>query len=640
MATFGRLRSAAPPGHALRPLRKATRSASRAEQTTPLPAFDDVVDHLLAFDGVRSFPGLAAAIHRGHVGLRTAVLVTTDESEGSGTWCVAAVEDAELRAAVARAEAALAYLAGDSASLDDDESAASRRAALESDLVTYVTLPLVAESDVVGVVQVGCPAPPCAAAVAFFDTLARRLSFVTCRARRDRAMREERARVETVAKQAHLPGRGAAPDSGESVSSDLVREASSILASSVVEISASLENVVRLVAQRAGGGCAIDVVEGESSSRFVHAAATTPDAVGAALDRLVPGVMLDGAPIFSAADEDRAASTAWAARGRGRLGLARIVAESAAAARADLRAAWLASLPLRDRGGQAVGALTLFGSDGSRRPLSREACAELAACIGVRVSDAAAYNEARRALRRRDDVLAMVSHDLRGPLSTVLLSAERLLATIPAAERRTAGRAEVSAIQRAARRASRLVEDLLDSTELAQGRLRLERASVEVPGLVADVVSASEERAARANLRLSVTIAPALGHAYVDGYRIAQVLANLIDNAVKFSAPGGEVRIHAARSESELVIAVSDDGAGIPAGELSQIFTRYWRGSRRGGGLGLGLSIAREIATAHGGHIEVESVVGRGTTVRLRLASACPPAAELLRSRARTPGNR
>jgi PAS domain S-box-containing protein len=223
------------------------------------------------------------------------------------------------------------------------------------------------------------------------------------------------------------------------------------------------------------------------------------------------------------------------------------------------------------------------------------------------------YAEAQQAIRARDDVLSIVSHDLRNPLSVIGMCAsaiEDMLATPNAAITDM-----LETIQNSADWMNRLIEDLLDVTRVEAGRLQLNRKPEDLVRVIAEAVTMLEPALAQKSIALREEIPDYLPRASVDAARLVQVLQNLVSNAVKFTSPGGEIAIRAAAKNGEALIAVRDTGIGIPAEDLPRLFDRFWQatGSRRGGA-GLGLAIAKGIVEAHGGRIWVESEVGRGST--------------------------
>jgi PAS domain S-box-containing protein len=233
-------------------------------------------------------------------------------------------------------------------------------------------------------------------------------------------------------------------------------------------------------------------------------------------------------------------------------------------------------------------------------------------------AERAARAAAELALLTRDEVLAVVSHDLRNPLSVIDMCAASLSEKLPAHDAGT--RNLVATIESSTAWMNRLIEDLLDVARMEAGRLTLQRQSHDLVRVISEATVMLEPLIVEKSLRLHEDLPEYLPPTSVDARRIVQVLENLVSNAVKHTAPGGEIRIRAESANGEVRIAVRDTGSGIPAENLPHLFNRFWqaRGAQRGGA-GLGLAIAKGIIEAHGGHIWVESEVGAGSTFAFSL---------------------
>jgi signal transduction histidine kinase len=266
-------------------------------------------------------------------------------------------------------------------------------------------------------------------------------------------------------------------------------------------------------------------------------------------------------------------------------------------------------VPLSARG-RTLGALS-FVSAGSRRrygPADLATAEELGRRAGIAVDNARLFHEAQRAVRARDEVLAVVSHDLKNPLESVLLSASLLRrAPEPDQVRRYA-----DAIHRAAGRMDRLIRELLDLSRIDAGcftvELRPERLELLVEEALALLAPVAQER----GVELSASGAPLSDPIPCDRERILQVLSNLVGNALGFSPRGGRVAVALALDERAARVEVRDDGPGIAAEDLPHVFDRFWKSHSRG--TGLGLAIVKGIVEAHGGAVQVESRLGAGST--------------------------
>lgn len=283
-------------------------------------------------------------------------------------------------------------------------------------------------------------------------------------------------------------------------------------------------------------------------------------------------------------------------------------------------------------GERTLGALTLLSLTEARE-FDAEACAlaeKYAANAAMAIENARLYQQAQRATRARDDVLGIVSHDLRNPISAIAMCASALRegeATTPE------GQAELlTTISESADWMNRLIQDLLDVASLEAGRLSLDRRPENVDSVLSSAVRMFEVEAARRGIALGTEVPPELPAVLADGSRVLQVLGNLLRNALQFTGRGGRITVRAQALEQEVVLSVSDTGPGIPSAEQAFVFDRFWRSSMSSGkrGAGLGLSIAKGIIEAHGGRIWVESTVGQGTTLSFSLPIA--GARELVRA--------
>ncbi len=273
-----------------------------------------------------------------------------------------------------------------------------------------------------------------------------------------------------------------------------------------------------------------------------------------------------------------------------------------------------AVLPLVARG-RAVGALTLLSTDRNRSLAGDSPVVQSAARIlGLAIDNAALYREARRASEARDEVLGIVSHDLRNPLAAISMCARGLRAAAEGTA--NDGNELIDAIQQSAAMMNALIQDLLDISALESGHLRVDPEAHEAGPLAEQAYDLLSGSAAEKNLAFEVSLPADIPPVRVDATRFVQVLSNLLGNAVKFTEPGGEVSL-TADVEGEFVrFKVRDTGPGIPAGQLHRVFDRHWQEKRAipRGGTGLGLTIARGIVEAHGGSIFVDSTEGVGST--------------------------
>ena len=224
--------------------------------------------------------------------------------------------------------------------------------------------------------------------------------------------------------------------------------------------------------------------------------------------------------------------------------------------------------------------------------------------------------EAQHAVQLREQILAIVSHDLRNPLGAILMTADSLAqkGELPQA---------VGRIQRSAKRMQRLIEDLLDFASIQAGHLAIKRQPQDAGSMIQETIASFEGVAQDKGLQLTADVEPHLPKVYCDRGRILQILANLVGNATKVTAEGGHITLRVETRENELLFAVSDTGPGISEEDAKHLFERYWRGGEATyEGTGLGLAIVSGIVSAHGGRVWVESDLGRGATFLFTVPAA------------------
>ena len=233
----------------------------------------------------------------------------------------------------------------------------------------------------------------------------------------------------------------------------------------------------------------------------------------------------------------------------------------------------------------------------------------------------------RQAIRARDDMMGIVSHDLRNPASAVKMLAGSILAESHERDDIPPDVTErVEIIQQAAAQIDALIQDLLDVTRLEAGRLTVSPRDVAPAPLVEAALYAMRTLAESTGVTLEASYDGALPAVHADPERVTQLLSNLVGNALKFTPAGGRVEVRVQPYHEGVVVSVTDTGEGIPAEQLPHVFDRFFQVSnaKMGGrhGAGLGLPIARGIVEAHGGTIWIESAPGRGTVVRFTLPGA------------------
>jgi len=284
----------------------------------------------------------------------------------------------------------------------------------------------------------------------------------------------------------------------------------------------------------------------------------------------------------------------------------------------------LMAVPLLMRG-HILGTIVFVSSTPSRvyAPGDLRLAEALADRAAVAIENARLYRASVHATQLRDQVLGIVAHDLRNPLSAILLNAAALKRHGPDPERRSQKRGE--AIHRAATRMNRLIQDLLDVAVMESGQLTIERARLSARELIVGAVDTQRPLASSSSLELRVDLDREIPDVFGDRHRLLQVFENLIGNAIKFTKAGGRITVGAASRDHEVIFRVADTGSGIAPENLPRVFDRFWQAaSATRQGAGLGLPITKGIVEAHGGRIWVESTPERGTTISFTIPEATP----------------
>jgi two-component system, chemotaxis family, CheB/CheR fusion protein len=305
---------------------------------------------------------------------------------------------------------------------------------------------------------------------------------------------------------------------------------------------------------------------------------------------------------------------------------------------APLRENWLAAgvravqcCPLLARDGEPLGVLSMHFSRPHRADERSLRISQLLARLGADTVERMRVEEerarvlrseqlARRALdeaaQMKDDFLATLSHELRTPLSAILLWGKILRSRSVSSEELDKG---LGAIVDSANAQARLIEDLLDNSRAAAGKLELELGEADLQQIVRSVIEQNSPAASAKNLHIESELSPQVGTVIADAMRIRQVVWNLLANAVKFTPDGGRIRVALTRAGDEMRLVVSDNGVGITPEFLPHIFDRFRQYeaamTRKHGGLGLGLAISKQLVEMHGGVIRAQSSgAGMGAT--------------------------
>jgi PAS domain S-box-containing protein len=265
--------------------------------------------------------------------------------------------------------------------------------------------------------------------------------------------------------------------------------------------------------------------------------------------------------------------------------------------------------PIRDENGELLGAVLVFHEISDRRHLEAVARARL--------------DQLTESNRRKDEFLAMLAHELRNPLAPILSAAAILKRTDAAATvQRTA-----LVVERQAKHMSRMVDDLLDVSRITRGKIELHRQTINLADSVANVIENTQTLLQQRGHKLETALDPQLPKVSADSTRIEQVIGNLVNNAVKFTPEGGSIRIETGVEHGLVFVRVRDSGIGIDQELQPRIFDLFTQGDstlhRTQGGLGIGLTIVKQLVELHGGHVTCSSEgAGAGSTFEIQLPQA------------------
>ncbi|WP_394823095.1 ATP-binding protein [Pendulispora albinea] len=281
-------------------------------------------------------------------------------------------------------------------------------------------------------------------------------------------------------------------------------------------------------------------------------------------------------------------------------------------------------LKVRER---TLGVLTFIMAESGRHYSARElsVAQDVARRAAMCLERAELYAASCDAVRSRDDILAIVSHDLRDPLNGIMLAASSAQSWLEERNDTDDALNLLHMVTRSANRMTRLIAELLDWSSIQSGHLSIRKRHCSVAELFADVREMFSPTAQDKHIELVVTDAPDSSPVSCDKERVLQVLSNLISNAIKFTPRGGVIHVAAAEGEGELRLSVSDSGPGITKERLPHVFERFWQAEETAvKGRGLGLFIAKGIVEAHGGRIWAESEWGKGATFCMTLPMIGP----------------
>jgi signal transduction histidine kinase len=382
----------------------------------------------------------------------------------------------------------------------------------------------------------------------------------------------------------------------------------------------TLETVADLVARKLGDLCWIDVIERERGLERVAVAHAVPELADVARSlRQVSGGGVACDPLSGAL----AQGSVW------EVSLTEDMVAAFAQGEADRRAwsrlcgARLLAVPFRhDATPGLIAVVRRDGGCGFDADF-RSLLFDLAARVGSAVENCRLYREAREAIAAREEILGVVSHDLRSPLQALRMAVASLqVKREPGSVARLVG-----VMDRSIHNMDQLITDLLDVSRLRAGKLTLRPGPCAASEILEEVVELLRPLAAERSIHIQVpgagpgpdrpAAAAAIGRpareVMADRQRVVQVLSNLLANAIKFSPPGGSIAVDLQQDERDCCIAISDQGPGVPESDQPHIFDKYWRTQGERGGEGLGLAIAKSLIEAQGGRIGVDSKPGGGS---------------------------
>jgi signal transduction histidine kinase len=415
--------------------------------------------------------------------------------------------------------------------------------------------------------------------------------------------------------------------------SAFLAEASQLLAASL-DYSATLERVAHLALPTFADWCMVDIMEDDRSTHRVVVAHIDPEKADLA-QQLRTRFPPDPAKSEAGAGRVLADGKAQLIRDLGLEELRRIgQADEHVRILQGLGVCSAVIVPLTARG-RRLGAISLvYGDSGRRYGEADLALAEDLACrAALAVDNARLYLRTQEAVRARDEFLSIASHELRTPVTSMMLASQGLLklVTTGSLERAPAGflRSSLETAVRQTSRMSQLIDRLLDVSRMQAGRLELQLEPVDLAAVVQEMVGQSREDLARAGCALRVSAEqPVVGR--WDRSRLEQVVANLLSNAIKYGA-GKPIEIQVGVEGATARLLVRDHGIGIPLDRQERIFERFERAvsARHYSGLGLGLFIVARLLRAMGGSVGVESAPGEGAAFLVELPLAGPQEREV-----------
>ena len=397
------------------------------------------------------------------------------------------------------------------------------------------------------------------------------------------------------------------------------------LLSSSLEVHRVLRDLARLIVPRFADICAVDLLGPAGLPQrvdTVHGFAGIPPVAEGAMGAEEPVI----SSIARRAIEESAVHLAVSADDDALRDVARDPALLEELRRTGPYALLVIPLIARQR---VLGFLQFLSADVARAtsPEALLLAEDLARRASVAVDNALLYGEAQRATRARDDVLAIVSHDLRNPLNTIHMSTSFLLDVLSEPGAVAPVIPQLQLIRRATARGNALIQDLLDVSRIESGTLAVETSLTSAAALLNDAVIELEPLVAAKQIRFEHEWLGDDAEVPADRGRIAQVFSNLVGNAVKFTPAEGVVRVTGHRVGSRIEFTVTNSGDGIAPDHIPHLFDRFWKATKASRtGAGLGLFIVKGIVESHGGSVDVVSTPEDGTRFCFSLSGATDPA--------------
>ncbi|EPX64024.1 sensor histidine kinase [Cystobacter fuscus DSM 2262] len=554
--------------------------------------------------------------------VRTALLFEGVDGKGEAclerprltAWRASDVPDTQWLRAMEQGTTSYAYLVGVSGVRPEVVTAGEPGAPRAGDVLalaprgatpTLVSLPLVAKGRAFGTLQMEVMGVLAEEGLAFIDAVTNQLATALDRAhalrrevcQRERAEASERAQRELLEReqQAHRELEKAHRRQA------FLAEAGALLTQSL-DYRVSLSAVARLLVPTWADCCVIDLFTRD-----------TKDSCGTERVALVvtepPGPASAGTSFVSRAFTDHP----WVALSPSP---ERLTEQSSAVERAEW-AGFPSNLRLRIQvRGHTLGVVSLIAAGPGRHDAADVALFEaLVQRIAAAVDTAHLYEKAQEAVRWRDELLAVVSHDIKTPLLVVKLNAELLLKAAHEGEPHPRQERLMESILHSADHMRDLIAGLLDRSRLQGGPVPLTLQPLPVKAIIEQALQVLEPLAQSRTLKLKVAVSPEARPVKADRERVLQIISNLVGNALKFTPPGGTITVRAKPVDGMVRFSVKDNGPGISPTDVPHLFERFWRSaSASERGTGLGLNIVKTLVEAHGGTVWVESQLGAGST--------------------------